>query len=160
MLALSSAAVGLLLAGAAAEDSDSLNIRSLQCGGLGDPDDWLTHGCPTASTLTRSTFPDGSASFVLANGIVSRTLVANKSSGLLLTTSVATLAPTKQEKLRQPSPAPEALFTVNGIPVVVGGPAPVSTKLASHPIALLESFRRRLIYFISDSLYKYTKRHL
>ena len=53
-------------------------------------------------------------------GIVSRSLVLNKSTGLLCTTSIAVMKPFA-EKLNDANPAPETLFTVNGVPVVVGG---------------------------------------
>jgi hypothetical protein len=61
---------------------------------------------------------------VVSNGIVSRTMVANHSSGLLATTSIATLGGGRVEKLNG-GPLPETLFSVNGVDVVVGGGAPV-----------------------------------
>ena len=51
------------------------------CGGLNDPGDWLVAGCKAASSLTTSMLPDGSTNFTLSNGIVSRTLVRNKTTG-------------------------------------------------------------------------------
>jgi hypothetical protein len=93
------------------------------CGGLGDPNDWLTHGCAVSSALHKSGAADGSTTYVLSNGIVSRTLVANKTTGLLGTVSVAVATP-RTEVLRQA--APEALFVVNNVAIVVGGVQPAS----------------------------------
>ena len=73
--------------------------RATSCGGLGDANDWLVAGCDTRSAVTRRQLPDGSTSFEMSNGIVSRTLVANKSTGLLGTTSIATLGGGRVEKI-------------------------------------------------------------
>lgn len=95
------------------------------CGGLGDANDWLTHGCPVSSSVQKSVMADGSTAYVLSNGIVNRTLLANKTTGLLATTSAAVVSP-PTEMLRQASP--EALFTVNDVGVVVGGVELASAK--------------------------------
>lgn len=97
----------------------------LSCGGVGDPNDWLTHGCAASSRVQKSVVADGSTAYVLSNGIVNRTLIANKTTGLLATVSVAVVSP-PTEMLGRASP--EALFTVNGVGVVVGGVEPASAK--------------------------------
>ena len=97
----------------------------LSCGGVGDPHDWLTHGCAASSRVQKSVVADGSTAYVLSNGIVNRTLIANKTTGLLATVSVAVVSP-PTEMLGRASP--EALFTVNGVGVVVGGVEPASAK--------------------------------
>ena len=98
------------------------------CGGEGDADDWLTAGCPVRSALTQAQLPDGSTSFVLANGVVSRTMVANASTGLLATTGIATLGGRRVEKLRLSGGLPESLFSANGVDVVVGGAGPTTAS--------------------------------
>ena len=92
------------------------------CGGEGDAADWLTAGCAVESSVTETVLVDGSRSYAISNGIVSRTLVANKSTRLLATTSVQMLAENATEKLA--AIAPEVMMVVNGRPLVVGGPSP------------------------------------
>lgn len=92
------------------------------CGGLGDANDWLTEGCHVPSTFAQTALPDGSTQFALSNGIVSRTLIANRSTGLLTTVSIMTMAD-KAEKLTPAHPAPETMFSVNSVNVLAGGMA-------------------------------------
>jgi hypothetical protein len=96
-------------------------VAGSSCGGLGDANDWLTAGCPTHASISQGILSDGSTAFVVANGIISRTLVANKSTGLLCTTSIAVLSPFT-EKSNTAWPAPETAFNVNGVDLIVGGP--------------------------------------
>ena len=72
------------------------------------------------STSRTTVFKSFYLSHKCSLGIVSRTLVFNKSTGLLCTTSIAVLRPFA-EKLNDANLAPETLFTVNSVPVVVGG---------------------------------------
>jgi hypothetical protein len=76
--------------------------------------DWLTTPCPVASA-----FVANSSTFVLHNGVVSRTLVLDPVFATLATVSLASEAAGGAEKLA--STVPEATFSVNGIPVLVGG---------------------------------------
>ena len=155
----------LLAASATISSAAAAGPPATGCGGPGDADDWLTHGCATPTTLRQSTAEDGSSAYILSNGpsvpalntkgyfsrvlislldslmfgrvpknaapfsgtrpniseshseistrvpfyfvagIVSRTLVANKTTGLLGTASIATVAPPRTEMLRQARPA-------------------------------------------------------
>lgn len=96
------------------------------CGGLGNATDWLIHGCSVAASMSTTKLADGSTVFVLGNGIVSRTLIANITTGLLGTSSIKVLGGSGAgEKLSQRI-LPETLFSVNGVAVVVGGPGPTS----------------------------------
>lgn len=117
-------AVIVLVASTTATAAAATGQQSLSCGGLGDANDWLTHGCAASSSVQQSVVADGSTVYVLSNGIVNRTLLANKTTGLLATVSIAVVSP-PTEMLRQASP--EARFTVNNVGVVVGGVEPASS---------------------------------
>ena len=113
--------LGRLAIGAA----DSSAARAV-CGGLGDANDWLTEGCHVSATFTQTVLPDGSTKFTLSNGIVSRMLVANQSTGLLTTVSIMTMAD-QAEKLNPAHPAPETMFSVNNVDVLAGGMAALAS---------------------------------
>ena len=97
-----------------------------KCGGLGDPDDWLVAGCTVASAVTTTTLSDGSTEWLLANGVVSRRVVANHSNKLLATVSIEVLAGQGAGQKLGPAPGPDALLVINDVAVVVGGGPPVS----------------------------------
>eukprot|EP00038_Savillea_parva_P010018 m.187380 g.187380 ORF g.187380 m.187380 type:complete len:1011 (+) comp17050_c0_seq1:40-3072(+) len=95
------------------------------CGGLGNATtDWLTHGCAVSASMTTTTLYDGSTAYTLANGIVSRTLIANTTTGLLGTTSITMLGGSGAGEKLNAWVHPEALMSINGVPVVVGGGGP------------------------------------
>ena len=92
------------------------------CTGAGDPlHDWLVATCPDASTLSTSRAPDGSSRvYSLGNGIVTRELTHNATTGSLSTTAIKMTANHTSENLVA-SVAPEASLTINGVVVQVGG---------------------------------------
>eukprot|EP00040_Diaphanoeca_grandis_P036541 m.233286 g.233286 ORF g.233286 m.233286 type:complete len:895 (+) comp33639_c0_seq1:188-2872(+) len=103
----------------------SVPSSNSSCGGLGDVNDWLVTGCATRSTFT-TTDVNGSANFILTNGIVSRTLVVDKVTNLLSTTSVRILGGAGAGEVLR-APAPEVLLVINDVEVIVGGPTPSSS---------------------------------
>ena len=77
--------------------------------------DWLTRPCSTPSALL---FNASSSTFLLSNGIVSRTLLLNTSTQQLATVSLRSQA-TGEEKLR--AAVAEAALEINGVQAYVGG---------------------------------------
>ena len=107
-----------------------------------DSNDWLIAGCETKSNISIVKSPDGSVNYTLANGIVSRTMFFNASSGLLATTSIKILGGAgKGELLRGVSP--ETMFVINDVLVVVGGTygheSPVDDRLRAKFLAFRDS---------------------
>ena len=65
--------------------------------------------------------PDGSTAYIVSNGIISRTFVANATTGLLSTVSLAVLSGAGAGEKLKPLACPEALVSINGVGVLVGG---------------------------------------
>ena len=58
-------------------------------GSYDSPTDWLVAGCDVAATFTHSPPQgDGSVEFLLSNGIITRALVFNGTTGILSTTAI------------------------------------------------------------------------
>lgn len=109
------------------------------CGGEGDASrDWLVAGCDVPSTLASSTLPDGSTRYTLQNGVISRELVLNASTGLLSTTAIrmpslgAGTSPggMTNETNFLSALVPETVFVANGERVAVGGEPTTKGKQA------------------------------
>ena len=118
------------------------------CGGTGDAaHDWLVAGCRNtttkqivASTFTTSQTPDGSVTYALSNGIISRQFTHNATTKVLSTTAVKMLANETAPNLVT-TVAPEASLTINGVPVQVGG---VAGQIKGSHMALFRSVRTDL----------------
>jgi hypothetical protein len=115
-------------------------LASQWCGAAGTAADWLVTGCAIRSSVVAAPRgDDGSVAVTLSNGVVSRTLVANASTGLAATTSFSMLG---EELLRTDVLAPEVLLAVNGVGVVVGGDAAPASD--TRPRARFAGFRAPL----------------
>ena len=109
------------------DDGDGMD----RCDGEGDPTtDWLLAPCATAATLSQPT----PTSWVLRNGIVSRTLAVDPATKVLATTKLISEV-TEVDKLAagsQPAaPLAEAELSINDANVLVGGPN-ASALAAQH----------------------------
>ena len=115
-------------------------LASQWCGAAGTAADWLVTGCAIRSSVVAAPRgDDGSVAVTLSNGVVSRTLIANASTGLAATTSFSMLG---EELLRTDVLAPEVLLAVNGVGVVVGGDAAPASD--TRPRARFAGFRAPL----------------
>ena len=116
------AAVAFLVAELPVSIDATLNVAvKAGCGGEHTAADWLVSGCDIRSTVDRTVLSDGSIKFLLANGIVERTLVVNATSGLIADNSLEMSA---QGDPRLAGPGPLGSFVINGIDAIVGGPEP------------------------------------
>jgi hypothetical protein len=117
------------------------SAAAVVCTGGGDSTrDWLVNGCPKDSTFSSSTAPDGSVVYSLSNGIVTRELTYNTTSKVLSTTAVKMTANQTARNLVR-TVVPEASFTVNGVPVQVGG---LAGQIAGARMALFSTVRSGL----------------
>ena len=106
------------------------------CTGQGDSlHDWLVAGCDVAATFTHSPpRSDGSVEFLLSNGIITRALVYNDTTGILSTTAITMPANATSLNLVT-TVVPEASLFINNKLVQVGG---IAAQLTG---AVVASFR-------------------
>jgi hypothetical protein len=111
------------------------------CTGRGDSvHDWLVAGCPDAAVLSSSSLPDGSVVYSLSNGIVTREFTHNATTKALSTTAIKMTANQTSTSLVT-TVVPEASFTINGVPVQVGG---VAGQIKDSHLAVFSSVRSGL----------------
>lgn len=107
----------LLLAVAAATQQGA----SASCGGFGDANDWIVHGCDVPAVLTTM-----GNNFSLSNGIIARSFTIDLTKKLMRTVAITNLVGVADpsipvDLLHQQSVLPEAAMVINDVYTCVGG---------------------------------------